>query len=312
MRLSSPYDHEVTRGVGFGLAAYVMWGCFPLFFALFEGVPAFEVLIHRIIWSCLFLVGLVTLLKRWGPIRKALAEPRRLGRVLGCALLIAINWGLYIYAVETRQVFQASLGYFLTPLVNVALGMLILREAMAGLQRIAVVLAGIAIAIQLVLLGELPWISLTLALSFGTYGLLRKQVPLDGLSGLFVETLLLLPLGLMALAWLSASELSHFLSAPSITLLLVASGVITALPLLAFAGAARRLRLATLGFLMYLNPTIQFFIALLVFREPLSLVQLATFLLIWASLALYSWSAWSSRPRSPLAPAGTLREGERS
>ena len=312
MRLSSPYDHEVTRGVGFGLAAYVMWGCFPLFFALFEGVPAFEVLIHRIIWSCLFLVGLVTLLKRWGPIRKALAEPRRLGRVLGCALLIAINWGLYIYAVETRQVFQASLGYFLTPLVNVALGMLILREAMAGLQRIAVVLAGIAIAIQLVLLGELPWISLTLALSFGTYGLLRKQVPLDGLSGLFVETLLLLPLGLMALAWLSASELSHFLSAPRITLLLVASGVITALPLLAFAGAARRLRLATLGFLMYLNPTIQFFIALLVFREPLSLVQLATFLLIWASLALYSWSAWSSRPRSPLAPAGTLREGERS
>ncbi|MBW6391782.1 EamA family transporter RarD [Billgrantia antri] len=312
MRLSSPYDREVTRGVGFGLAAYVMWGCFPLFFALFEGVPAFEVLIHRIIWSCLFLVGLVTLLKRWSPIRKALAEPRRLGRVLGCALLIAINWGLYIYAVETRQVFQASLGYFLTPLVNVALGMLILREAMAGLQRIAVVLAGIAIAIQLVLLGELPWISLTLALSFGTYGLLRKQVPLDGLSGLFVETLLLLPLGLLALAWLSASELSHFLSAPRITLLLVASGVITALPLLAFAGAARRLRLATLGFLMYLNPTIQFFIALLVFREPLSLVQLATFLLIWASLALYSWSAWSSRPRSPLAPAGTLQEGERS
>ncbi|MCE8031779.1 MAG: EamA family transporter RarD [Halomonas sp.] len=311
MPLLPSNDREATRGVGFGLAAYIMWGCFPLFFALFEGVPAFEVLIHRIIWSCLFLVGLVTLLKRWGPIRKALGEPRRLGRVLGCALLIATNWGLYIYAVESRQVFQASLGYFLTPLVNVALGMLVLREAMAGLQRVAVVLAGIAIVIQLVLLGELPWISLTLALTFGTYGLLRKQVPLDGLSGLFVETLLLLPLGLMALAWLSASELSHFLTGPRITLLLIASGVITALPLLAFAGAARRLRLATLGFLMYLNPTIQFFIALLVFRESLSLVQLATFLLIWASLALYSWSAWNSRPRSPLAPAGTLQEGER-
>lgn len=305
-------DREATRGVAFGLAAYGMWGCFPLFFALFEGVPAYEVLIHRIIWSCLFLVGLVTLLKRWGPIRKALAEPRRLGRVLGCALLIATNWGLYIYAVESRQVFQASLGYFLTPLVNVALGMLVLREAMAGLQRVAVVLAGIAIVIQLVLLGELPWISLALALTFGTYGLLRKQVPLDGLSGLFVETLLLLPLGLMALAWLSASELSHFLSGPHITLLLVASGVITALPLLAFAGAARRLRLATLGFLMYLNPTIQFFIALLVFREPLSLVQLGTFMLIWASLALYSWSAWHGRARAPLAPAGTAHGEERA
>lgn len=301
-------DREATRGVGFGLLAYVMWGCFPLFFALFEGVPAFEVLIHRIIWSCLFLVGLVTLLKRWGPIRRALAEPRRLGRVLGCAVLIATNWGLYIYAVETRQVFQASLGYFLTPLVNVALGLLVLREAMAGLQRVAVLLAGTAIVIQLLLMGELPWISLTLALTFGTYGLLRKQVPLDGLSGLFVETLLLLPLGLMALAWLSAAELSHFMDGPRLTLLLIASGVITALPLLAFAGAARRLRLATLGFLMYLNPTIQFFIALLVFREPLSLVQLGTFGLIWASLALYSWSAWHERSRSPLAPAGAPQQ----
>ncbi|RCV87527.1 EamA family transporter RarD [Billgrantia montanilacus] len=298
-------DPEAAKGIAFGLTAYVMWGCFPLFFALFQGVPAFEILIHRVVWSCLFLVGLVTVMKRWQPIRQALAEPRRLGRVLGCAVLIAINWGLYIYSVETRQVFQASLGYFLTPLVNVALGMLVLRERMAGLQSLAVLIAAIAIAIQLVLLGELPWISLTLALSFGTYGLLRKQVPLDGLSGLFVETLLLLPFGLMALSWLSMAELSHFLDTPRTTLLLIASGVITALPLLAFAGAARRLRLATLGFLMYLNPSIQFFIALLVFREPLSPIQLATFVLIWTSLALYSWSAWHTRSRPPLAPAGS-------
>lgn len=295
---SKPNDSETMRGIGFGLTAYVMWGCFPLFFALFEGVPAYEVLIHRIVWSCVFLVGLVTLLKRWAPVRNALSEPRRLGAVLGCAVLIATNWGLYIYAVETRQVLQASLGYFLTPLVNVALGMLVLRETMAGLQRIAVAIAGIAIGIQLVLLGELPWISLTLALTFGTYGLLRKQVPLDGLSGLFVETLLLLPLGLMALAWLSAADLSHFMADSRTTLLLIASGVITALPLLAFAGAARRLRLATLGFLMYLNPTLQFLIALWVFKEPLSVIQLSTFVLIWASLALYSWSAWNGRARA--------------
>ena len=294
---SKPNDSETIRGVGFGLAAYVMWGCFPLFFALFQGVPAFEVLIHRILWSCLFLVGLVTLLKRWAPVQSALRQPQRLKRVLGCAVLIAINWGLYIYAVETRQVFQASLGYFLTPLVNVVLGMLVLRETIAGLQRIAVVIAATAIVIQLVLLEELPWISLTLALSFGTYGLLRKQVPLDGLSGLLVETLLLLPLGLMALTWLSIADLSNFLSDSRTTLLLIASGVITALPLLAFAGAARRLRLATLGFLLYLNPTLQFFIALWVFKEPLSLVQLSTFMLIWASLALYLWSAWNGRSR---------------
>jgi len=211
--------------------------------------------------------------------------------------LIAINWGLFIYSVETRQVLQASLGYFLTPLVNVALGMLILRERMHRLQTIAVGLASLAIALQLIMLGQIPWISLTLALSFGTYGLLRKQVPLDGLSGLFVETLLLLPVALLVLTWLSQAELSHFFATPRTTVLLMASGVFTALPLLAFAGAARRLRLATLGFLMYLNPSIQFLIALLVFHEPLSAVQLGTFLLIWTGLALYSWSAWQSRPR---------------
>jgi chloramphenicol-sensitive protein RarD len=296
---SSP--REASRGVGFGLAAYLMWGCFPLFFALFEGVPALEVLIHRVIWSCLFLVGLVTLLGRWRPVHDALRHPRRLGRVLGCAVLIALNWGLYIYSVESRQVLQASLGYFMTPLVNVALGLAVLREAMTRLQGVAVGLAGLAIAIQLVLLGEAPWISLALAFSFGTYGLLRKQVPLDGLSGLFVETLLLAPLGLIALTWLSQAGLSHFLEAPRTTVLLVTSGVITALPLLAFAGAARRLRLATLGFLMYLNPSIQFFIALLVFDEPLSGERLVTFLLIWAGLALYSWSAWRSSPGRAVA-----------
>lgn len=299
---TTPPDRRPAQGVAFGLTAYILWGCFPLFFALFDGVPAFEILIHRILWSCLFLAGLVTLLGRWAPIREALAHPRELGRVLGCALLIALNWGLYIYAVETRQVLQASLGYFMTPLVNVALGLLVLRETMHRLQAVAVGLAAAAILIQLVMLGQLPWISLGLAFSFGTYGLLRKQVPLDGLSGLFVETLLLLPLGLLALGWLVQVDLSHFLGDTRTTLLLVASGVITALPLLAFAGAARRLRLATLGFLMYINPTIQFLIALAVFDEPLSAVELGTFALIWMGLALYSWSAWQERPRAG-APA---------
>lgn len=289
------FDADAGKGVAFGLGAYMMWGCFPLFFALFKGVPAYEVVIHRVLWSCVFLVLLVSVLRRWSPVLKALAEPRRLGRVLACAILIAINWGLYIYAVETRHVLQASLGYFLTPLVNVGLGVLILRERMAPLQLLALGVAGAAIIMQLVMLGELPWISLTLAATFGTYGLLRKQVPLDGLSGLLVETLLLFPLGLLALAGLSFSGTSHFLENQTDTLLLVASGVITALPLLAFAGAARRLKLSTLGFLMYINPTMQFLIALIVFNEPLNTVQLATFALIWIGLALYSWSAWQQR-----------------
>lgn len=289
------FDADAGKGVAFGLGAYLMWGCFPLFFALFEGVPAFEVLIHRVLWSCVFLMLLVSFLRRWSPVRQALAEPRRLGRVLGCAVLIAINWGLYIYAVESRQVLQASLGYFLTPLVNVGLGMLVLRERMAPLQLFALGLAGVAIALQLAILGELPWISLTLAATFGTYGLLRKQVALDGLSGLLVETLLLVPLALLALAGLSLAGASHFLETRTQTTLLIASGVVTALPLLGFAGAARRLKLSTLGFLMYINPSLQFLIALLIFNEPLNSVQLATFALIWFGLALYSWSAWQQR-----------------
>ncbi|PRY65539.1 chloramphenicol-sensitive protein RarD [Vreelandella songnenensis] len=297
MHSPSVRDPQAAKGVTFGLTAYIMWGCFPLYFALFEGIPALEVLIHRILWSCVFLVGLITLLKRWTPVIAALKAPRRLGRVLICALLIGANWGLYIYAVESRQVLQASLGYFLTPLVNVALGMLVLREVMARLQLVALGLASLAIIIQFAMLGELPWISLMLALSFGSYGLFRKQIPLDGLSGLFVETLLLFPLALLALTWLSLQGESHFLHDAPMSVLLVSSGVATALPLLAFAGAARRLRLSTLGFLMYINPSIQFLIALFIFGESLGTIQLATFVMIWLGLALYSWSSWQSRPR---------------
>ncbi|KKN91642.1 hypothetical protein LCGC14_0215240 [marine sediment metagenome] len=244
MKVTTP---ETTKGVVYGLGAYTMWGCFPLFFALFDGVPAYEILIHRIIWSCVFLAVVISVLRRWRPVIEALAHPKSLVRVLACATLIGINWGIYIYAVETSHVLQASLGYFLTPLINVALGMLVLRERMARLQGVAVLLAGSGILIQVVLLGSLPWISLVLAVSFGVYGLLRKQITLDGLSGLFVETLLLLPVGLLALTVLIGLDLSHFTGGSTNTFLLLASGMVTALPLLAFAGAARRLRLATVG-----------------------------------------------------------------
>ena len=298
MKTATP---EATKGVLYGLGAYTVWGCFPLYFALFAGVPSYEVLIHRVIWSCVFLAVVVTLLRRWPPIRAALARPKELGYVFGCAVFIAINWGVYIYAVETRHVLQASLGYVLTPLVNVGLGMLVLRETITRLQVLAVSLATLAILYQLFLLGVVPWITLVLAFSFGTYGLMRKQVALDGLSGLFVETLLLLPLSLLTLGALSAAGASHFGSDLPVALLLVSSGIVTAIPLLAFAGAARRLRLATVGFLMYINPTLQFLIALLVFNEPLSGEKLLSFAMIWVALGIYSWSAW--RGRRPVVEA---------
>ena len=288
---------EQTKGVWYGVCAYTIWGSFPLFFALFQGVPALEILVHRIIWSCVFLAIVISGLRRWQPVKDAFAIPRQLWRVLGCALLIALNWGVYIYAVETHHVLQASLGYFLTPLVNVALGMVVLREQMGRWQMAAVAIAGVGIALQLFMLGELPWITLVLAVSFGVYGLLRKQIQLDGLSGLFVETLLLLPLGLMAFGWLATSGASNFTRDLPTGSLLMASGVLTAIPLLLFAGAARRLRLATVGFLMYINPTLQFVIALLVFNEPLSLIQLISFMVIWLALIVYSVSSWQGRVR---------------
>ncbi|ERS82166.1 MAG TPA: EamA family transporter RarD [Marinobacter hydrocarbonoclasticus] len=287
--------NDTTKGVVYGLGAYTLWGSFPLYFALFKGIPSWEVLIHRVIWSCLFLAVVISILKRWPPVVAALRKPRRLGYVLGCAVFIALNWGIYIYAVETRHVLQASLGYFLTPLVNVAMGLLILGERISRLQAAAVGLAAVAILYQLFLLGELPWITLVLAFSFGTYGLMRKKVELDGLSGLFVETLLLLPLGLLTLAWLSSQGLSHFSDSTYSALLLASSGAVTAIPLLAFAGAARRLKLSTVGFLMYINPTIQFLIALYIFHEPLSTAKLVSFVMIWGALAIYSWSAWVGR-----------------
>ena len=287
--------NDTTKGVVYGLGAYTLWGSFPLYFALFKGIPSWEVLIHRVIWSCLFLAVVISILKRWPPVVAALRQPRRLGYVLGCAVFIALNWGIYIYAVETRHVLQASLGYFLTPLVNVAMGLLILGERISRLQAAAVGLAAVAILYQLLLLGELPWITLVLAFSFGTYGLMRKKVELDGLSGLFVETLLLLPLGLLTLARLSSQGLSHFSDSTYSALLLASSGAVTAIPLLAFAGAARRLKLSTVGFLMYINPTIQFLIALYIFHEPLSTAKLVSFVMIWGALAIYSWSAWVGR-----------------
>lgn len=289
---------ETSKGVAYGLSAYILWGCFPLYFVLFEGVPAWEVVTHRVIWSCAFLAVIITFLRRWQPVTTALARPKKLGFVFGCATLIAVNWGVYIYAVESRQVLQASLGYFLTPLVNVGLGMLVLKESISRLQIIAVVLAAIAILYQLFLLGVLPWITLALAFSFGTYGLLRKQVALDGLSGLFVETLLLLPVSMLALMALNHAGASHFLVDTETSLLLLSSGIVTAIPLLAFAGAARRLRLSTVGFLMYINPTIQFLIALLIFSEPLSTEKLTSFVLIWIALGVYSWSAWNGRTKA--------------
>lgn len=280
-------------GLPFALAAYGIWGFVPLFFKLVDSVPPVEVLTQRIIWS-LPLCFLIMLFRRQiGEYLAALKDWRTLRLLLASALLIAVNWLVYIYAIFTDHVLAASLGYYLNPLVNVMLGMFFLGERLSRLQLVAVVIAGIGVAILLAGALDTLWISLTLAFSFGVYGLLRKIVPVGSLPGLSVETTVLLLPSLALSAWyIGIGDGRGFAANTSISLLLMAGGVVTAAPLLLFATAARRMSYAALGFVQYLAPTIQFLLSLFVFGEPLKPAQLACFVLIWISIAVFSFDMW--------------------
>lgn len=280
-------------GIAFGLAAYGMWGFFPLFFRQLSHVAPMDVLCNRAAWGCLFVGLLLTLRGQWGRVAAVFREPRQLAMLALAALLVGSNWLVFLWAVANGQVVASSLGYFLTPLVNVLLGLVVLKERLGRLEWIAVALAVAAVANEMATLGSLPWISLVLAATFGFYGLVRKQVPVDAVSGLWLETLAMLPVcGLYAL-WTGQQGHAVFTGhdLPT-TALLALSGLLTALPLMAFAAATRRLDLATVGMLMYINPTLQFITAVQVFGEPLQPVRLLTFGLIWAGLLVFSWSAW--------------------
>ena len=284
--------HERARkGVLYGISAYLLWGFFPFYFSLYQNVPAWEIVLHRILWACTFLVLLISALRRWRTMRDILRVRSYLARAFACAVLIALNWGIYVYAIETHHALQGSLGYFLTPLVNVALGACFLRERPSRLQWLAIAIAAAAIVMQTVWMRQMPWLAVGLATTFGLYGLIRKQLALDALSGLFLETALLTPAALAVFVWQWHNGSSHFGAHWQSTALFVASGVLTAIPLLLFAAASQRLRLSTLGFLLYINPSIQFCFALFYFGEPLHTPQLVSFACIWVALALYSFCA---------------------
>lgn len=275
-------------GLGFALAAYVTWGVLPLYWALLRDVNPLEVLAHRIIWTLPFAGLMVQLGRQWGVIVAVLRQPRQLGLLAATALLIALNWGLYIWAVANSRVVEASLGYYLTPLVSVLLGIIVFSERPRPLQWLAVVLAAAGVGLMLVAEGMLPWVSLTLAGSFGLYGALRKYSQADSSAGLLIETALLAPFCLGWVAWLWVGGQGAFANLSLGTdLLLIGSGIATALPMLWYVAGARRLPLTTVGVLFYLNPTIQFLLGVLVFGEPLSMPRLYTFGLIWLGIALY-------------------------
>ena len=280
-------------GLPFALAAYGIWGFVPLFFKLLSSVPPVEVLAQRIVWSLPLCFVIMLFRRQIGDYLIALRDPRVLRMLLASAVLIAVNWLVYIYSIFSGHVLAASLGYYLNPLVNVMLGMIFLGERLSRLQMVAVAVAGVGVAILLAGALDTLWISLTLAFSFGFYGLIRKIVPVGSLPGLAIETTVLMPLALVSAGWyLAAGDGRGFGSDTSISLLLMAGGVVTAVPLLLFATAARRMSYAALGFVQYMAPTIQFLLSLFVFHEPLKPVQLACFLLIWVSIAVFSFDMW--------------------
>nr|WP_315246953.1 EamA family transporter RarD [uncultured Albidiferax sp.] len=286
-------------GIVYATLAYAAWGLFPLYFHQLAGIPALEVVVHRTVWSLVFVLGVLLVRRHWGWMRAL--KPRVLGAFALSALLLSGNWLTYVWAVQNQHVVDASLGYFILPLVNVALGYVFLHERPRPGQWLAVAVAAAGVLWLTVQTGRLPWIALVLAVTFGFYGLLRKVATLGALEGLALETMLLAPLGLGALAWWSAQGQGvlvqgslHNLSAMAWLLL---AGPLTAIPLLLFAAGARRIPLTTLGILQYISPTLQFALGVWVFHEPFQMARLAGFGLIWAALGVYSVEGWLAAGR---------------
>ena len=281
---------EPRRGYLFGLSAFGLWGLMPLYWKLIEPANPVEILAHRIIWSVVFVAALLAVLRRWSWIRELARQPRKLGAVLIAAVLIAINWGVFIYGVTTDRVVETSLGYFINPLISVVLGVLVMGERLRWPQWLAVGFGGLAVGVLTVDYGRLPWIALAVACSFALYGLVKKKLSLPAAEGLLVESAALTVPALAYVGWLaSASQNSFGAVSPPHTLLLAGAGVVTAVPLLFFAGAANRVPLSALGMMQYLGPSLMFALGVLLFGEPMPAARLAGFVLVWVALALFTW-----------------------
>ncbi|GGT13355.1 protein RarD [Streptomyces kurssanovii] len=292
-------EKEQRAGLLYGIGAYGMWGLVPLFWPLLKPSGAMEILAHRMVWS-LALVGIVLLaLRRWGWIRELVRQPRKLGLVAVAASVITVNWGLYIWSVNSGHVVEASLGYFINPLVTIAMGVLLLKERLRPAQWAAV---GIGLAAVLVLAigyGQPPWISLTLAFSFATYGLVKKKVNIGGLESLAAETAIQFLPAMAFLVWLGADGSATFgVHGAGHAALLAATGLVTAVPLVCFGAAAIRVPLSTLGLLQYLAPVFQFLLGILYFHEAMPAERWAGFALVWLALTCLTWDALRNARRN--------------
>ena len=289
-------------GILYAATAYILWGLFPIYFKALQNVAPLEILWHRIAWAFVFLIIVLTVLRQWSWMAKVARQPKVLAGFTASAVLLSLNWLLYIWSVNNDHVVDASLGYFMNPLVNVLLGFLLLHERLRPAQWAAVSLAAAGVAWLTWQAGHPPWIGLGLAFSFGFYGLLRKTAALGALEGLSLETFLLFPIAFGCLVWLALNNQNAFLHASvGSKWLLAAAGPITAIPLLLFAAGARRIRMSTLGLLQYLAPSLQLLLGVCLYSEPFGGKLLAGYAVIWSALALYSleglWRAWPAGAR---------------
>lgn len=286
-------DAKQTRqGVLLALAAYFIWGIAPAYFKLIYYVPADEILTHRVIWSFFFMVALISISRQWSTVKALLQTPKKIVMLALSAVLIGGNWLLFIWSVNNHHMLEASLGYFINPLVNILLGMLFLGERFRRMQWLAVALAACGVLVQLWTFGSLPIIALGLAFSFAFYGLVRKKIAVDAQTGMLFETLWLLPIAAIYLFCIADSATSHMGSNGwSLNLLLIAAGVVTTIPLLCFTGAATRLRLSTLGFFQYIGPTLMFILAVTFYGETPGADKMVTFAFIWVALAIFIMDA---------------------
>jgi chloramphenicol-sensitive protein RarD len=296
----------MNKGMWYAIGAYGLWGLFPLYWKTLQHVPALEILSHRMAWSLLFVVGLLVVRRRWGWLKTAVHTPRTLLLFTASAMLLSVNWFIYIWGVNAGFIVETSLGYFINPLVSVLMGVFFLGERLRGGQWAALAMAAAGVIYLTVRYGALPWIALTLATSFALYGLIRKTAPLGSLEGLSLETALMFfpAFGyLVYLEVMGTAALGHVDSLT--TVLLVFAGVATAVPLLLFAAGARLIKLATIGILQYIAPTLQFLIGILVYHEPFTADRLVGFSLIWLALILYSGeNIWFNRHHPRLHPVG--------
>ena len=285
-------------GALFALAAYVMWGFAPIYFKQLLHVPASEILLHRVVWSGVILLAMVVLLGQLPKVQRVLQSPSTMLWLGLSGIILGLNWWLFIWAVNHDHLLEASLGYYINPLFNVLFGFLFLGERFRYLQKVAVALAFIGVAILIIRFGDIPYIALTLALSFSVYGLMRKKIAVDAIPGLFLETMLLMPIALGYWLMLDSPTSNFFTNTVSFNALLILAGIVTTAPLLCFTAAAKRIRYSTLGFFQYVGPSLMFCLAVFLYAEPFTLDRMVTFAFVWVALGVFAYDAWQTHRRT--------------